>query len=82
MRDPFTFALRLQQAALKNFAAGIELYTENYVHWLVQQQRLLHTGWAHRRSEDEHEKPKAPPCGADLTDHYGKRSHDVDVEHI
>lgn len=37
----------------------------------------------HRRHEDSHEKP---PCvttnAAHLTHHYGRRCHDVDVEHI
>jgi len=25
---------------------------------------------------------KSPCCGPDLLDHYGKRAHDVDIEHI
>lgn len=27
-------------------------------------------------------KHRSPCCGPDLLDHYGKRAHDVDVEHI
>ena len=36
-----------------------------------------------RRSDKKIKKGKKSPCsGPDLLDHYGKRTHDVDVEHI
>jgi hypothetical protein len=36
-----------------------------------------------RKTRKKVKKGKKSPCsGPDLLDHYGKRSHDVDVEHI
>ncbi len=82
MTDPFSLALRMQQAAVKNFCTGIELITDNYLHLLEQQQRLFEVNQPPKRSEDGGRQPKAHPCGADLGDHYGRRSQDVDVEKI
>ena len=36
----------------------------------------------HRRVEDRHEKAPCQATGAHLDHKYGRRCHDVDVEHI
>ncbi|PIW29739.1 MAG: hypothetical protein COW30_04170 [Rhodospirillales bacterium CG15_BIG_FIL_POST_REV_8_21_14_020_66_15] len=36
----------------------------------------------HRRVEDAHEKAPCATGGANLAHKYGRRCHDVDVEHI
>jgi hypothetical protein len=82
MIDPFSLALHIQQAAVKNFCTGVELFTNNYLHLLEQQQHLFEITQAPKRSEDAGRHPKTHPCGPDLGDHYGRRAHDVDVEKI
>jgi hypothetical protein len=49
---------------------------------LRQQEQLLHHHFGRRRAEDAGGHPDSPCKGPDLQDHYGQRSHDVDVEHI
>ncbi len=44
----------------------------------VRKQRAQKTT-GQKRKDPKH---RSPCCGPDLLDHYGKRAHDVDVEHI
>jgi len=96
MYNPFAVSLKFQQAAVEGAAAASKVMIDSYLHLLEQQQVLLVQALPHRRHQDVTTQPKqkvarkrktprkkASPCnGPDLQDHYGKRAHDVDVEHI
>ncbi len=49
---------------------------------LLRQHQDLLTKKKGRRNEDWHRKHTVMPSGPDLGDHYGHRSHDVDIERI
>jgi len=83
MFNPFAYTFKLQQMLLENSIRMVDAATRGSL-MLMQQQRNLffHGPWKHR-AEDAHEPLKGTPSsGPDLLDHYGKRSHDVDVERI
>lgn len=73
--------LRLQQAMAKGAMQAMEMVAVDAVRMLRGQGLLLHDDHTHRRSEDETGHAKPVCSGADLMDHYGRRHHDVDVEH-
>jgi len=95
MLDFIKTSSKFQQVAFQAAASATSLMAETYLHILKQQVAFLGTLGAYSRSNGSHvasTKPKArklkgrkarlPCCGPDLQDHYGKRVHDVDVEHI
>ncbi|HEC14869.1 MAG TPA: hypothetical protein ENI72_03835 [Rhodospirillales bacterium] len=49
---------------------------------LLHQHRNLLAKTKGRRNEDRHCKHATMPSGPDLGDHYGHRSHDIDIERI
>lgn len=80
MFNPWTYYLRLQQSTMDGMAGMSRVMMDGYLHWLRQQQAILNRHLDHRRAEDAHVRPKVVPEGPDLQDHYGRRSHDIDVE--
>ena len=95
MNDFFSASLKFQQMAFQAWTATTSLMIQAQMRLLEQQFALLDHMHAHRRSDDpataavnpkirkrKGRKPASPCCGPDLLDHYGKRAHDVDVEHI
>ena len=90
MFSPITFTLKMQQVAFEAATAAARMMANNYIQLFDQQSRLLSHSFDYQRGNDHHRTapPKGPrrrrtPCrGPDLTDHYGKRAHDVDAEHI
>lgn len=81
MLNPFDFSLKFQEAALRGSRSATRIMTAGLVKLLEQQEHLLHPR-VHRRAEDAHTRPLVMPGGPDLQDHYGRRCHDVDVEHL
>jgi len=95
MYNPLSMSLKFQQAAMAGASAAAKLMTDNYLRMFKQQHAILEASFPHLRKSDApcvqdppvKKKKKAAeevsPChGPDLLDHYGKRAHDVDVEHI
>ncbi len=81
MLDPMVFSLKVQHAAtIATFcAAGVVLAS-----WmrLLRGERMFIGTPFHRRSDELHTHTDYVPTGVTWNDHYGKRSHDVDVEHM
>lgn len=81
MLDPMTFSLKVQHAAaIAGFcAAGVML-----AHWarLFRGEQMLFEMPFHRRSDELHIHKDYVAKGSSWGDHYGKRAHDVDVEHM
>ncbi|NQV83300.1 MAG: hypothetical protein HQ494_05715 [Rhodospirillales bacterium] len=95
MQNFIATTFKFQQAAFQATASVTSLMMETYLRFLKQQFPLLGYMHAYRRPDDPYvasTAPKAkkvkgrkaglPCCGPDLHDHYGKRAHDIDVEHI
>ncbi|NQV47374.1 MAG: hypothetical protein HQ504_06270 [Rhodospirillaceae bacterium] len=91
MFNPVAFSFKIHQAALDSAASATRMMTVNYLNLLEQQRCLLQHTFSCHRAEDG-AKPKrgkkskcvkGSPChGPDLQNHYGKRAHDVDIEHV
>ncbi len=80
MASPFETLIEMQRQAF----AGAQSFSRLWVScWLrvIDQQRQIFTHAIRRVEDMGSAKPQAPK-GADLQDHYGKRSHDVNVERI
>lgn len=83
MFNPVVFSLKYQQAVLEGTMNAFRVMMDCYLHLLEQQRHMMEEHLnPHRRAEDIHVRPKIIPGGPDLENHYGHRSHDVDVEHI
>ncbi|MGF1641933.1 MAG: hypothetical protein ACFCUO_13380 [Rhodospirillales bacterium] len=81
MLDPLTFTLKMQQAAASAACCATGLMAANWVHLFGSGQDAIAMP-GHRRSEELHAHQDCIATGATWSDHYGKRSHDVDVEHM
>lgn len=81
MFNPWVYFLRFQQSAFEGMANMTQVVMDGYVKVIRQQQDAMARHLDHRRAEDNHTRPKVIPSGPDLQDHYGRRSHDIDVEH-
>jgi len=81
MLDAMTFSLKVQHAAAiaACCAAGVM-----FASWtrLLRGERVFFGMPFHRRSDELHTHEDYVPKGATWSDHYGKRNHDVDVEHM
>lgn len=81
MLDAMTVSLKIQHAAIENAccaASGIA----NMWSRVIRGERALLFWPFHRRSDELHTHTDHIARGANWTDHYGRRSHDVDVEHL
>ena len=81
MLNPVHATLSLPQtfgmAAACSMLAGTAVWLR-----LAEEHSRLFLPLAHRRKVDKGQKHSVLPVGASWHDHYGKRHHDVDVEHI
>jgi hypothetical protein len=81
MLDPVTFSLKVQHAAAiaACCAAGVM-----FASWtrLLRGERMFFGMPFHRRADELHSHEDYVPKGVAWSDHYGKRAHDVDVEHM
>lgn len=80
--NPWALVLKLQQTAIENAVHAAQMMVTFNLHLWEQQQHYFFAHHVTRRHEDAHVHEKPYPCGPVLADHYGRRSHDVDVERI
>ncbi len=81
MLDAIDFSLKLQQAAMASALSAMGIMVATWTR-LMEGEFALFGQHAHQRSEELHAQKDVIPTGSQWTDHYGKRSHDVDVEHM
>lgn len=81
MFNPIDLSLKMQQAAMTSAMCAGGIAAANWMR-LMNGEHALFAPHAHRRSDELHAHKDVVPTGARWTDHYGKRSHDVDVEHL
>ena len=74
-------SLKMQQAVMLAAFSAAGIAVANWMR-LMQGEHALFGPHTHRRSDELHVKKDVVPAGAQWTDHYGRRSHDVDVEHM
>lgn len=81
MAHPMTFILQAQQAAM---LATLQCFNAVVTAWLrmLKGEAEIMQFPAHRRAEELHTTPPVVATGPTWTDHYGRRAHDVDVEHM
>jgi hypothetical protein len=77
MFDAITCSLRMQKALAGTACSAVIAMND---HWMRSMMALAHG--MHRRSDELHTEHDYIAAGARWSDHYGKRSHDVDVEHM
>ncbi|MEO5336670.1 MAG: hypothetical protein H7841_07235 [Magnetospirillum sp. WYHS-4] len=80
MYNPWSSYVRFHQSILEGMGGMAKIMMESYLRLARQQQEVLMKTFDHRRAEDGKAKPSVVPSGPDLTDHYGRRSRDIDVE--
>ncbi len=73
-------SIKMQQAMTMGAVHALEVLAKDYAHMVEGQVKLI-PHHAHRRAEDHFKKAPVMPSGPDLMDHYGRRAHDVDIEH-
>jgi hypothetical protein len=71
----------MQQVAANGLCYALAHGADSWMRFLKGEQVLLGFPF-HRRSDELHTHKDVVPKGARWTDHYGKRSHDIDVEHM
>jgi hypothetical protein len=81
MLDPITFSLKVQQAVAVGALCFVGVAAAAWVRLLKGETQMLAFPF-HRRSEEMHAHHDYVASGASWADHYGKRAHDVDVEHM
>ncbi len=81
MLDPLTYTLKVQQAAFVGTLCAAGIAAANWARILRGEQAILATP-VHRRAEEKHTQPAYIAKGAAWSDHYGRRAHDIDVEHM
>lgn len=82
MMDPATFAMKVQQAALIGTFCAVGIAVANWMRMLKGELALFDLTAAHRRAAELHAPLPVIAQGATWSDHYGRRAHDVDVEHM
>ena len=81
MLDPLTFSLKMQHAATTGACCAAGMMAANWMRLLKGEQEIVGMT-EHRRSDELHAHKDYIAKGASWTDHYGKRNHDIDVEHM
>jgi len=81
MMDPITYTVKLQQAAFMGACCAAGIAAANVSRMLKGEQAVMFTP-AHRRATEQHKPQAVIAKGPSWADHYGKRAHDVDVEHM
>lgn len=81
MLNAIDLSLKMQQAAMTSAMCATGMATANWMR-LMKGEHALFGPHTHRRSEELHAQKDCMPTGPQWTDHYGKRGHDVDVEHM
>ncbi|MCP5374042.1 MAG: hypothetical protein H6907_20095 [Hyphomicrobiales bacterium] len=84
MLNPFTMSMQLQQASTAGAFCMASMMIANTVKVMQAQHQVVTHAWTPHRAEDETLHPHLEPdeSSPDLLYHYGRRSHDVDVEHM
>lgn len=82
MMDPVTFTMKVQQAAFIGACCAIGIAAAKLVRMLKGELALFDVGAAHRRAAELHAPVPVIAQGPTWSDHYGRRVHDVDVEHM
>lgn len=81
MMDPVTFTMKAQQAAVIGVCCAVGVATANLMRILKGEMALFDFA-AHRRAAELHAAVPVVANGPTWNDHYGRRAHDVDVEHM
>ena len=78
--DRSSFSVRV--ATLQSLLIASRHVTESYLRLVSKQQGTLGKASSKRRTDDGGGRTLCWSCGADLQDHYGRRSHDIEVERL
>lgn len=81
MANPVNLTLQAQAMALQGTLSMMRMMSGSCIRLLDMNSHLLEF-YDLRRFEDWHRRVCPLPGSAELADHYGRRSHDVDVERI
>lgn len=81
MLDPVTYAMKVQQATFIGAWCFAGVTAANVTRMLKGEQAVMFLP-VHRRAVEQHKPQAVIAKGASWADHYGKRAHDVDVEHM
>lgn len=81
MMDPISYSMKIQQAAFIGACCAAGVAAANFSRMLKGEQAVMFLP-AHRRADEQHKPQAVVAKGAAWSDHYGKRAHDVDVEHM
>ncbi len=82
MPTPDRSSFSVQAATLQSLLIASRRVTESYLRLVSKQQRTLGKASTKRRADDGGRRTLCWFSGADLQDHYGRRSHDIDVERL
>ena len=72
----------VQAATLQSLLIASRRVTESYLRLVSKQQGTLAETSHKRRADDGGRRTPCWSSGADLQDHYGRRSHDIDAERL
>jgi hypothetical protein len=81
MANPLIAALQAQQAAMLAALQCVNAMMALWLRMLKGEAEVLSFP-AHRRAEEMHTQAPIVATGPAWSDHYGRRAHDVDVEHM
>ena len=82
MPIPDRSSFSVQAATLRSLLIASQRVTESYLRLFSKQQKSLAKPSYKRRGDDGGRGILCWSSGADLQDHYGRRSHDIDVERL
>jgi hypothetical protein len=81
MLDPISVSMKMQQAAFIGACCATGIAAASLARLLKGEERMMFLP-THRRAEEKHVPVTVVAAGPSWNDHYGKRAHDVDVEHM
>ncbi len=82
MPNPRPVPIDDQRSAVQSVLSASLRVTASYLKLIAKQQQVLSESGCRRRADDGNNTARRRPGGARLTDHYGRRCHDVDVERL